>query len=153
LAKNKAIVIKKYSNRRLYNTETSKYIILEDLSNLVKQDREFMVIDIKTNEDLTRVTLAQIILDHEMRGYELLPMDVLRNIIKLYDHPLNQTFSSYLLNSVGQFNQHMDQFKNMFGNMQMPSFATKDWQASMEEFNKQNKKFFDDMIKGFSNKK
>lgn len=151
MTKNKVIVIKKYPNRRLYNTETSKYITLDDLSALVKQNIEFKVIDIKTNDDLTRVTLAQIILDHEIKGYEMLPIDVLKHIIRLYDHPLNQTFSSYLMNSVTQFNQQMDQFKGMLGNMTMP-FASPDWQKNMDEFNAQNKKFFEDMMKSFGNK-
>ena len=151
MTKNKVIVIKKYPNRRLYNTETSKYITLDDLSDLVKQNIEFMVVDIKTNNDLTRVTLAQIILDHEVKGYEMLPIDVLKHIIRLYDHPLNQTFSTYLMNSVSQFSQQMGQLQNMFGNMPMP-FASPDWKKNMDDFNAQNKKFFEDMFKGFGNK-
>lgn len=151
MTKNNVIVIKKYPNRRLYNTETSKYITLDDLSDLVKQNIEFKVVDIKTNNDLTRVTLAQIILDHEVKGYEMLPIDVLKHIIRLYDHPLNQTFSAYLMNSITQFNQQMDQLQNMFGNMTMP-FASPDWQKNMDDFNAQSKKFFENMLKGFGHK-
>lgn len=152
MTKNNVIVIKKYPNRRLYDTEASKYITLDDLANMVKGGKEFKVIDIKSNEDLTRIILAQIILDHEMKGYELLPMDMLKQIIKLYDHPLNRTFSQYLLHSVKQWNDQVEQFKDTLSAMQAP-YAAQDWQKMIEEFNQQNQKFFGDMMKTFSGKK
>jgi polyhydroxyalkanoate synthesis repressor PhaR len=152
LTKNNVIVIKKYPNRRLYDTEASKYITLEDLAHMVKQEKDFKVIDIKSNEDITRITLAQIILDHEMKGYELLPMDVLKHIIKLYDHPMNRTFSDYIMHSVKHWNNQMDQFKDHLNPMQVP-YTPQDWQNVMEEFSKQNQKFFAGIMKNFSGKK
>lgn len=84
------IVIKKYPNRRLYNTLTSIYIKLEDITLMVKKDIDFIVIDSNTKEDITRITLVQMILNHEAQGYELMPENLIKTMIKFYDHPLNK---------------------------------------------------------------
>lgn len=107
------IVIKKYPNRRLYNTQTSTYIKLDDLAEMVRRDEEFQVIDVKTNEDLTRITLAQIILDHESQGYELLPLDLIKTVIKFYDHPVNKLLQDYFTQALKAFNETMNN-QNMF---------------------------------------
>src|SRR3954466_26975 len=78
-------IIKKYANRRLYDTETSAYITLEDLCDRVKQGKDFVVVDAKTGQDLTRQVLAQIIYEQETKGFNMLPTDFLRNVIKVYD--------------------------------------------------------------------
>lgn len=93
------IIIKKYSNRRLYNTATSTYIKLEDVVNMVRSNESFIVEDAKTKEDITRLTLAQIILDYESKGYELMPESVIRLIIQLYGHPMNVMFQESLAQS------------------------------------------------------
>lgn len=89
-------VIKKYSNRRLYNTGTSCYITLEDLRNMVKRGEAFEVRDAKTNDDLTRNVLTQIIFEQELKGYNILPISFLRNLISLYDTSNQNYVSPYL---------------------------------------------------------
>lgn len=150
MTKNKTIVIKKYPNRRLYNTETSKYITLSDLSELVKKEQDFKVVDVKTQEDVTRIVLTQIILEHEMQGYNLLPMQFLKQIIKFYDHPLNQVFSNFMGAALGQFNQGFDQYKNMVGDVKIPT-TPEEWQEYFTEINKQNNKILNNLFEKFSN--
>src|SRR5690606_40589469 len=84
--KKEAVVIKKYANRRLYNTETSTYVTLEDLAAMVRSDRDFVVYDAKTGEDLTHSGLTQIIVEQEGRGggQTLLPMPFLLQLMRFY---------------------------------------------------------------------
>jgi polyhydroxyalkanoate synthesis repressor PhaR len=85
-----AILIKKYPNRRLYNTQISSYVTLTDLFKMVKSNANFKVIDTKTKEDITRSILTQIIFEQEAKGYHLLPISFLRQIINCYnDQPYN----------------------------------------------------------------
>ena len=86
--KGAVLIVKKYANRRLYDTQKSAYITLEDLCALVKQDVEFKVLDAKTDEDLTRSVLTQIIFEQESKGYSVLPINFLRQVIKFYDDSL-----------------------------------------------------------------
>jgi polyhydroxyalkanoate synthesis repressor PhaR len=90
------IVIKKYSNRRLYNTSTSTYINISDLIDLIKKDMHFQIIESNTNQDITRLVLTQLIFDLESKGYNLLPIEFLRYIISFYDDNLNPIFIKYL---------------------------------------------------------
>ena len=145
MSENQPVVIKKYPNRRLYNTASSKYITLDDLSHLVKQDVSFKVIDVKTNEDVTRIILTQIILEHEMQGYSLLSEEFLRQLIKFYDHPLNQVFSSYMMQSLTQFNQNSTGFQKMFSSAGMP-LTPVEWTKTMEELGQKNAKIFQEMF-------
>src|SRR5687768_10259835 len=78
------VIIKKYANRRLYNTETSSYITLELLSQMTREGREFVVVDAKTNEDITHNVLTQIIMEEESRGKNMLPVNFLRQLISMY---------------------------------------------------------------------
>src|SRR5690606_20042478 len=77
-------VIKKYANRRLYNTGTSTYVTLEDLAQMVKSDEDFSVVDAKTGDDITRSVLTQIIFEQEGKGQNLLPITFLRQLIRFY---------------------------------------------------------------------
>lgn len=90
------IVIKKYANRRLYDTESSSYITLDRLAEMVRQQRQFKVIDAKTGEDLTRSVLAQIIMDEESRGTNMLPVNFLRQLISLYGNSMQSMVPQYL---------------------------------------------------------
>jgi polyhydroxyalkanoate synthesis repressor PhaR len=112
MAQDQKIIIKKYANRRLYNTSSSSYIVLEDLSDFVKKGIDFQVIGVN-GEDLTRATLTQIILEHEMQGYNMLPMDFLKTIIKLYDHKLSQSFTEYLHHTMSLFNTGQNSVTNI----------------------------------------
>ena len=83
-AKLAPVVIKKYANRRLYNTSTSSYVTLDDLSRMVKEGREFEVFDAKSGDEITRAVLTQIIVEEEQKGQNLLPIGFLRQLISLY---------------------------------------------------------------------
>ncbi len=90
------IVIKKYANRRLYNTATSSYVTLDHLCEMVKQSKEFVVRDAKTGEDITRSVLTQIIFEEEGKGQNLMPINFLRQLIRFYGDSL-QSFVPFLL--------------------------------------------------------
>src|ERR1700740_1058270 len=90
------VVIKKYANRRLYNTSTSSYVTLEDLSRMVKQGNEFGVYDAKTGEDITRGVLTQIIVEEEGKGQNMLPTSFLRQLISLYGDSMQWLVPRYL---------------------------------------------------------
>lgn len=96
--KKDAIVIKKYANRRLYNTETSTYVTLEDLATMVRSDKDFVVYDAKSGDDLTHAVLTQIIVEQESRtdGQPLLPVPFLRQLIRFYDDQIGRMVPSYL---------------------------------------------------------
>jgi polyhydroxyalkanoate synthesis repressor PhaR len=90
------IIIKKYANRRLYDTESSSYITLERLAELVRQKRNFKVVDAKSGDDITRQVLAQIIMDEESRGATMLPVNFLRQLIGLYGGQMQGLVPQYL---------------------------------------------------------
>jgi len=99
------ITIKKYANRRLYNTASSAYVTLADLAKMVKTGEDFVVYDAKTNEDITRSVLAQIIFEQEgIEGQSLLPITFLRQIIRFYGDSVQAFLPSYLEYSIDQFN-------------------------------------------------
>lgn len=80
----KPLLIKRYASRRLYNTETSDYVTLEDISNFIRDGREVQIVDLKSGDDLTRQYLLQIVADHESRGENVLPLDVLTDLVRSY---------------------------------------------------------------------
>ena len=96
--KKEAVVIKKYANRRLYNTETSTYVTLDDLAAMVRNDKDFVVYDAKTGDDLTHTVLTQIIVEQESRegGQNLLPIPFLRQLIRFYDDSIGRMVPGYL---------------------------------------------------------
>lgn len=108
------VVIKKYANRRLYNTATSSYVTLEDLRKMVQQDIEFCVIDAKTNEDLTRAVLTQIIVEEESRGQNLLPISFLRQIISMYEDNMRWTLPQYLETVMGWYGKNQQELQKQF---------------------------------------
>lgn len=82
--KDKPLLIKRYASRRLYNTETSDYVTLEDISGFIREGREVQIVDLKTGDDLTRQYLLQIIAEHESKGENVLPVDVLTDLVRSY---------------------------------------------------------------------
>ncbi len=98
-----ATVIKKYANRRLYNTGTSTYVTLDDLAEMVKGGEDFLVQDAKSGQDLTRSVLTQIIFEQESKGTNLLPITVLRQLIRFYDDSMQAVVPSYLEHSINAF--------------------------------------------------
>jgi polyhydroxyalkanoate synthesis repressor PhaR len=104
-------IIKKYPNRRLYDTETSTYITLAEVKDLVLQYKEFQVQDAKTGEDLTRSILLQIILEEESGGVPMFSQEMLANIIRYYGHAMQGLMGSYLERSIGAFHEAQKRFQ------------------------------------------
>jgi polyhydroxyalkanoate synthesis repressor PhaR len=104
-------IIKKYPNRRLYDTETSTYITLAEVKELVLQYKEFQVQDAKSGEDLTRSILLQIILEEESGGVPMFSQDMLANIIRYYGHSMQGLMGSYLERSIGAFHEAQKRFQ------------------------------------------
>ena len=110
-AATKPAVVKKYANRRLYNTATSSYVTLDELSQMVRKGEEFVVFDAKTGEDITRSVLTQIILEEDSKGRNLLPIGFLRHLIGYYDDSLQSFLPRYLELSMENFARHQDQMR------------------------------------------
>lgn len=100
------VVIKKYANRRLYNTATSTYVTLDHLAEMIKSGTEFVVTDARSGEDITRSVLTQIIVEQEAKGQNLLPIKFLRQIIGFYGDSLGGLLPRYLESSMEQFSQN-----------------------------------------------
>jgi polyhydroxyalkanoate synthesis repressor PhaR len=114
--KREAVVVKKYANRRLYNTETSTYVTLDDLAKMVRNDRDFVVYDAKNGDDLTHAVLTQIIVEQESRegGQALLPIPFLRQLIRFYDDSIARMVPSYLQFSLEHLAKEQVRFREQF---------------------------------------
>ncbi len=111
MADGSVVIIKKYANRRLYNTETSSYITLEHLAAMTREGRDFKVVDAKTDDDITHNVLTQIIMEEESRGQTLLPVSFLRQLIALYGDSMQAVVPGYLEASMDSFRRNQEQFK------------------------------------------
>jgi polyhydroxyalkanoate synthesis repressor PhaR len=134
------IVIKKYANRRLYNTDTSSYVTLDDLCEMVKEGADFIVYDAKSGEDLTRQILTQIIFEQEGKGQSLLPINFLRSLIGFYDNSLKDFVPHYLESSMQTFQKNQEKMREVMGVGTMGSFGQLGHQ--LEEIGKQNMELF-----------
>ena len=105
------VTIKKYANRRLYNTATSSYVTLDHLCQMVKDGTDFVVYDAKTGEDITRSVLTQIIFEEEGKGHNLLPIGFLRQLISFYDDSLRAVLPSYLEMTMANFAKNQEDFR------------------------------------------
>ena len=106
------VIIKKYANRRLYNTESSAYITLEHVAEMVRQQRHFQVVDAKTGEDLTHNILTQIIMEEEARGTTMLPVNFLRQLIAMYGGSMQPMVPQFLEESLEAFQKNQVQFRD-----------------------------------------
>src|ERR1051325_6751497 len=106
------VIIKKYANRRLYNTETSSYITLEHLAAMTREGRDFKVVDAKTDDDITHNVLTQIIMEEESRGQAMLPVSFLRQLISMYGDSMQAMVPGYLEASMNSFRRNQEQFKS-----------------------------------------
>ncbi|MSQ86586.1 MAG: polyhydroxyalkanoate synthesis repressor PhaR [Alphaproteobacteria bacterium] len=140
------INIKKYANRRLYNTATSKYVTLEDLAAMVRKNVDFTVTDAKTNKDITRSVLTQIIVEQEGKGQSLLPIKFLRQVIGFYGDTLGGVLPRYLEQSMDSFSQNETQMRDMMQN----AFKGVYPMQRIEEMGKQNLALFENAIKMFN---
>ncbi|MEM7497764.1 MAG: polyhydroxyalkanoate synthesis repressor PhaR [Pseudomonadota bacterium] len=108
-------MIKKYANRRLYNTARSSYVTLEDLSKMVRDGEDFAVFDAKTGDDITHSVLTQIIFEEEAKGHNMLPTNFLRQLIRLYGDTLQAVVPSYLDASMEAFARNQERMRSAFG--------------------------------------
>ena len=109
------VTIKKYANRRLYDTESSAYITLDRLAQMVREGREFEVVDAKTGEDITRQVLTQIIVDEEARGATMLPINFLKQLIGLYGNSMQTFVPQYLEAAMDAFQRNQSSVRDAFG--------------------------------------
>jgi polyhydroxyalkanoate synthesis repressor PhaR len=141
------IIIKKYANRRLYNTQTSSYVTLEHLCDMVKEGVEFEVRDARTGEDITRQVLAQIIFEEENKGGQhLLPIQFLRQLIRFYGDSLQAFVPSYLELSMESFTKNQQEMREKFAEAFGGKFGFKDF----EKMSRQNIEMFERAMRMFS---
>ncbi len=139
------ITIKKYANRRLYNTATSTYVTLEDLADMVKEGVDFLVFDAKTGEDITRSVLTQIIFEEESKGQNLLPINFLRQLIRFYGDSMQSLVPSYLDASLQVLTTEQDKIRDQM----QSAFGAEPFKA-MEELTKQNLAMFENAMSMFT---
>ena len=108
------IIVKKYANRRLYNTSSSSYITLDDLAGMVRENVEFQVLDAKTGDDITHSILTQIIMDEEAQGEQMLPISFLRQLISMYGNSMQAMMPSYLEASMQNFRENQSKIREAF---------------------------------------
>jgi polyhydroxyalkanoate synthesis repressor PhaR len=141
----KPVMVKKYANRRLYNTATSSYVTLEDLAKMIKDGGDFIVHDAKTNEDITRSVLTQIIVEQEQKGQNLLPISFLRQLIGFYGDSMQFLVPGYLEQAMVAFARNQDQMRDTlratFGIFPFGQF---------EQMGKQNMALFEQALKMLS---
>ncbi|HYI42662.1 MAG TPA: polyhydroxyalkanoate synthesis repressor PhaR [Sphingomicrobium sp.] len=109
------VTIKKYANRRLYDTESSSYITLDRLAEMVREGREFEVVDAKSGDDITRQVLTQIIVDEEARGSTMLPVNFLKQLIGLYGNSMQGVVPQYLEAAMDAFKRNQQAIGDAFG--------------------------------------
>ena len=135
------IVIKKYANRRLYNTAKSSYVTLDDLAKMVRSGEDFVVFDAKTGEDITRSVLTQIIVEEEAGEQNMLPTNFLRELIRLYGDPLQGMVPSYLEAAMHAFSRNQDQLRRAFGGTQALQNFEQITRSNMELFERSLRMF------------
>jgi len=140
-----AVVIKKYANRRLYNTATSTYVTLDDLAEMVKQGIDFVVYDAKSGEEITRSVLTQIIFEEESKGTNLLPIKFLRQLIHFYGDSMQAFVPGYLELSLETLTREQDKFRH-----QLAEVWGADPLKAMEEQTKRNMALFSDAVRMFN---
>ncbi|MCB1363167.1 MAG: polyhydroxyalkanoate synthesis repressor PhaR [Rhodobacteraceae bacterium] len=146
--KDEPLLIKRYASRRLYNTETSDYVTLEDIAGFIRAGREVQIVDLKTGDDLTRQYLLQIIAEHESRGENVLPVDVLNDLVRSYMVPGGGLMPQFLQQSFEMLRESqtkmMENMSAMNPMARMPGF---------EALQSQQEAFLKAMASGFGARK
>jgi len=139
----KTLLIKRYASRRLYNTETSDYVTLEDISNFIRDGRDVQIVDLKSGDDLTRQYLLQIVADHESRGENVLPLDVLTDLVRSYTTQAQSVVPEFLAMSFDMLREGQSKVMESMANplSSMPGF---------DAMKAQQEAFFKAMTGGFS---
>jgi len=140
-----AVVIKKYANRRLYNTATSTYVTLDDLADMVKKGNDFVVYDAKSGEDITRPVLTQIIFEEEGKGQNLLPIRFLRQLIRFYGDSMQAFVPGYLEMSLESLTKEQDKLRQ-----QLAEIWGADPLKAMQEQTERNMAMFHDAMRMFN---
>lgn len=154
--KDEPTLIKKYPNRRLYDTGRSGYVTLDDLCQMVKDGYDFVVIDTKTDEDITRQILTQIIVDQESKGENMLPVGFLKNLIGFYGDNMQSLVPNYLENTFDLFVQNQERMREQISKSleTMPGMNGMKGMfpqapSSLEELNRKNMEMFERTMKMF----
>lgn len=149
--KDDVIIVKKYANRRLYDTGRSSYVTLDDLCEMIREGQDFVVQDAKTAEDLTQSVLTQIIVEQEAKGESMLPPSFLRQLIQFYGDNVQSYIPSYLDQSMQNFVQHQQELKDTIDksieNTMKPLNSPL---QIMEEISKKNVEIINNTFKAFS---
>ena len=142
----KSVIIKKYANRRLYNTDTSTYVTLDDLAAMVRNECDFVVFDAKTGEDLTHSVLTQIIVDQESKGQQnLLPVGFLRQLIRFYGNSMQGLIPSYLEYSLDTLTREQEKYRTQFAH----TFGNAAYEA-MQDQTRKNLEVFEQALNMFA---
>jgi polyhydroxyalkanoate synthesis repressor PhaR len=128
------VTIKKYANRRLYDTESSAYITLDRLAEMVREGREFEVVDARTGDDITRQVLTQIIVDEEARGSTMLPVNFLKQLIGLYGNSMQGMVPQYLEAAMDAFQRNQSAMRDAFGANMFADIAKKNMEMFQGAF-------------------
>ncbi len=139
------VTIKKYANRRLYNTATSSYVTLDHLATMVKEGTDFVVYDAKSGEDITRQVLTHIIVEEEGKGQNLLPIDFLRHLISFYGDSLQSVVPNYLDFSMQAFARNQEQMREYMGD----ALGGVSPLGQFEELGQKNMAMFEEAMKMF----
>lgn len=139
------LLIKRYASRRLYNTESSDYVTLEEIARVIREGREVRIVDLKSGDDLTRQYLLQIIAEHESRGENVLPIDVLTDLVRSYTAQAQSVVPQFLAASFEMLRDGQSKMLEQFSTLQhpiasMPGFA---------EMQRQQQKFLRAMMAGW----
>ncbi|MDZ4691620.1 polyhydroxyalkanoate synthesis repressor PhaR [Terricaulis sp.] len=137
------VIIKKYANRRLYNTAASSYVTLDHLSEMVREGTDFIVLDAKTGDDITRSVLTQIIFEQESKGQSMLPVAFLRKLIRFYGDQMQGFLPPYLEMSMDSFSKGQEQMREQFSR----TFGASTPLAAFEEQAQRNMAMFQQALK------
>lgn len=142
----KPLLIKRYASRRLYNTETSDYVTLEDIAKFIRDGREVQIVDLKSGDNLTRQYLLQIIAEHESRGENVLPISVLTDLVRSYKGQSTSVVPQFLAASFEMLRDSQEKMMNNLGGMPNPMAAV----PGFEQMQKQQRAFLETMMGGWS---
>lgn len=140
------VVIKKYANRRLYNTQKSAYVTLENLAEMVRDGTDFVVRDAKSGEDITRAVLTQIIFEEEAKGHTMLPANFLRQLIRLYGDTLQGVVPSYLEASMETFQRNQENLRSQMSQ----AFGANPAMANLEALTRSNMEIYENAMRMFN---
>ncbi|MFV0409630.1 MAG: polyhydroxyalkanoate synthesis repressor PhaR [Paracoccus sp. (in: a-proteobacteria)] len=144
-AKSDALLIKRYASRRLYNTETSDYVTLEDIARFIRDGREVKIVDLKTGDDLTRQYLLQIIAEHEGRGESVLPIDVLTDLVRSYTTQAQSVVPEFLAASFEMLREGQSKIMENMAAMSSPMASM----PGFEQLQRQQQAFLKAMMGGW----